>query len=379
MASHSKLLGVILLTVTLSLTLFLVLQQSPSLRAEPREDFPKPTFNAKGELIRPDTSYREWVYIGTPLTPNELNPPEAPFPEFHNVYIHPDDFDHWRRTATFPDGTVIIKELVLVGAKQATSGKGYFMGDFAGLEATIKDKERFKDASGNWAYFSFGHSYPLADSAAPFPAAACSACHTASAADDHVFTQYYPILRAARGERSGKSMTAESDEYRGLAGTMTRATAPAFRPMMETPRRVDSVVPANNSDLFEYLQAGSYKQFAAQESGTHPSFGPHATFGRPVRVFLDPKLDASLKAGNSQHPLGSAAVKEMYDVSGELEGWAVMVKTHDDSQGGAGWFWYEITSTTDGSNPVGAGNGVPLCFGCHFTGNDFVLTQYPLK
>ena len=51
---------------------------------------PKPSFNAEGELLRPDFRFREWVYVGTPLTPNELNPPEAPFPEFHNVYIHPD-------------------------------------------------------------------------------------------------------------------------------------------------------------------------------------------------------------------------------------------------------------------------------------------------
>ena len=30
------------------------------------------------------------------------------------------------------------------------------------------------------------------------PTAACAACHTAAAADDMVFTQYYPILRAAK-------------------------------------------------------------------------------------------------------------------------------------------------------------------------------------
>ena len=47
----------------------------------------KPTFNADGTLNRPSLTYREWVYVGTPLTPNSLNPPEAPFPDFHNVYI----------------------------------------------------------------------------------------------------------------------------------------------------------------------------------------------------------------------------------------------------------------------------------------------------
>ena len=49
-------------------------------------DPPKPQFNEKGQLIRPE-GFRKWVYIGTPLTPNDLNPPEAPFPDFHNVSL----------------------------------------------------------------------------------------------------------------------------------------------------------------------------------------------------------------------------------------------------------------------------------------------------
>jgi hypothetical protein len=153
---------------------------------------------------------------------------------------------------------------------------------------------------------------------------------------------------------------------------------PAFEPTAET-AKVDSVVPVTKDLLFSYLQAGSYKGLTAKESGRHPTRGPHTKFGWPVRVFLDPKLDASLKAGNTSHPAGSAAVKEMYDASGKLQGWAVMVKTSADSGGGKGWFWYEVTSTTDGSTPVATGNGVPLCFGCHFTGRDFVLTDYPLQ
>ncbi len=360
------------------LALFAVLFGNTPLAPKASEDFPKPSFNDKGQLIRPDVSYREWVYIGTPLTPNALNPPEAPFPEFHNVYIHPSDFDHWKRTGTFPDGTVIIKELVLIGATQAVSGKGYFMGEYTGLEAAIKDSKRFKDEPGYWAYFTFGHSYPLADTAEAFPAPACNACHEASAAEDFVFTQFYPVLRAAKGSKSGKSMDSGSKEYQDMMSTMTAAMNPAFEPTADT-AKVDSVVPVTKDKLFSYLQAASYKNFAAKESGRHPTRGPHTKVGWPVRVFLGPKLDASLKAGNTSHPAGSAAVKEMYDASGKLQGWAVMVKTAADSAGGKGWFWYEVTSTTDGSKPVAAGNGVPLCFGCHFTGRDFVLSDYPLQ
>ncbi len=95
---------------------------------------------------------------------------------------------------------------------------------------------------------------------------------------------------------------------------------------------------------------------------------------------MDAKIDASLAAGNASRPAGSSIVKEMYSADGsELVGWAVMVKTQADSAGGQGWFWYETTNTEDSRDVVGAGNGLPLCFGCHATGMDFVLTGYPPK
>ena len=175
---------------------------------------PKPGFTAEGELERPDIGYREWVFLGTPLTPNELNPPEAPFPEFHNVYIHPADYAHWKENGTFPEGTVIIKELVTIGSKVAVSGNGYFMGDFRGLEAAVKDAARFPDEPGNWAYFSFGHAYPLAETTSPQPVAACNTCHAANADYDFVFTRYYPVLRAARpdGDDAIARLTAHEGE-----------------------------------------------------------------------------------------------------------------------------------------------------------------------
>jgi hypothetical protein len=153
-------------------------------------------FTPDGKLKRP-VGYRKWVYVGTPLTPNDLNDGEASFPEFHSVYMDPESFAHYEKTGEFRDGTVMIKELITVGSKEATSGKGYFMGDFRGLEASIKDSKRFKDEPGNWAYFSFGHKYPLKAEATKQAAASCNACHQTSAAKDDVFSQYYPVLRAA--------------------------------------------------------------------------------------------------------------------------------------------------------------------------------------
>lgn len=86
-----------------------------------------------GELTRP-TGYREWIYVGTPVTPNDMNNGKAAFPELHNVYIDPESWAQWKKEGTFRDGTILIKELVSVGSKAAVSGQGYFMGEFIGLE-----------------------------------------------------------------------------------------------------------------------------------------------------------------------------------------------------------------------------------------------------
>lgn len=156
-------------------------------------------FNADGELIRP-AGWREWVFVGSPLTPNSLNGGEAPFPEFHSVYIDPKSWAHYKETGTFREGTMLAKELTLVGATAATSGIGFFNGDLQGFEIAHKDSKRYTKDSGGWAYYSFGHKpEPYANSTAAMPTAACAACHTASAKEDMVFTQYYPILQVAKG------------------------------------------------------------------------------------------------------------------------------------------------------------------------------------
>jgi hypothetical protein len=84
---------------------------------------------ANGELER-STGYREWIYVGTPVTPNDMNNGKAAFPEFHNVYIDPKSWAHWKKTGEFRDNTILIKELVRVGSKAAVSGSGYFMSVF---------------------------------------------------------------------------------------------------------------------------------------------------------------------------------------------------------------------------------------------------------
>lgn len=152
-------------------------------------------FNKDGALLTPE-GYREWVFVGSPVTPKDMNDGNPAFPEFHNVYIDPVSFAHWKKTGKFRDGTIIVKELVSVGAKESSSGNGYFQGEFLGIAATVKDSKRFADSHNNWAYFGF-ESYD-SKTGAKQAEEACNACHKNTAAYDNVFIQHYPVLRAAK-------------------------------------------------------------------------------------------------------------------------------------------------------------------------------------
>jgi hypothetical protein len=90
---------------------------------------------------------------------------------------------------------LLIKELVSLCVTKAASGNGFFEGDFLGLEAAHKSKRRYPNETGNWVYSSYSHQPPLY-------LASGKLLHAANAADDWVFTQYYPVLRAAHPKKN---------------------------------------------------------------------------------------------------------------------------------------------------------------------------------
>jgi hypothetical protein len=142
------------------------------------------------------------VFIGAPLTPNGLNNGKAGFPEYHHVYVNPDAYAVYQRAGEFPDGTVIAKEPVLLqkgeykdGSKIAPSGRGFFAGDFNGMDVMVKDSKRFA-ATNAWGFFNFGHhAPPYVKATQAEPAENCASCHAASAGKDMVFKTCYPVLR----------------------------------------------------------------------------------------------------------------------------------------------------------------------------------------
>jgi len=161
-------------------------------------------FDSEGRMKLPDpAAFRKWVFVGAPLTPNALNNGKANFPEYHHVYIERRNVEAYLKTGAFPEGTVIVKELTRVlqpafpdGSRREPSGRGYFNGEFNGIDVTVKDSSKFAKTNG-WGFFTFGHHpLPYAESAAEAPASECASCHqTYVSKTDMTWIQFYPILR----------------------------------------------------------------------------------------------------------------------------------------------------------------------------------------
>lgn len=161
-------------------------------------------FDSAGRLKLPDlATFRRWVVVGVPLTPNGLNNGKANFPEYHLVYIEPKNVDAYLKTGSFPEGTMIVKELARVldptfpdGSRTEPSGRGYFNGQYKGIDLTIKDSRRFAKTNG-WGFFTFGHHpLPYSETAAESPASECAGCHQAYVSKtDMTWVQFYPLLR----------------------------------------------------------------------------------------------------------------------------------------------------------------------------------------
>lgn len=161
-----------------------------------------PEWTVEGELVLP-RDFREWRFLGAPLTPNALNAGKAGFPEYHNVYIQPEALAIYQSTGRFPEGTILVKELQLTmagqnpdGSRLEASGRGYFPGALMGIDIAVKDAARFADTRG-WGFFNFGHhAPPYAKVAAIQPRESCAACHMANGTD-MVFIKFYTeILNA---------------------------------------------------------------------------------------------------------------------------------------------------------------------------------------
>lgn len=129
----------------------------------------------------------------------------------------------------------------------------------------------------------------------------------------------------------------------------------------------DHQLPARGSkDMPQWLATGFYQAWRCElvpHPGRSPS--PHGT----TRICNNDVLAA---AGSGAFPVGTAAVKEIFDANG-IAGYAVSRKLTAGT-GGDAWYWYEGIGDSVSANAEGVGG----CTGCHAgAARDFVFTVVP--
>ena len=158
----------------------------------------RPRFDGSRDLLRPE-GYREWVFAGASLGMGYNEGKPGGEQRFHNIYIQPEAYRHFRESGEFPDGTMLVMEVLTAADRTSINRQGKFEDRPLGIEVSVKDAKHVPE---KWGYYSFIGSggAPLAK-ARPFPKEACWNCHHEHGAADNVFVQFYPVLRAAREQK----------------------------------------------------------------------------------------------------------------------------------------------------------------------------------
>jgi Cytochrome P460 len=150
-----------------------------------------PAYTANGDML-PPTNYREWIYLTSGIDMSYAPKPEGmqDHSMFDNVFVNPEAYRSFLQAGTWPDKTVMVLEAREARSKGSINRQGHFQGGgVMDFEVHVKDEARFP---GQWAFFSFDS--PAGNGRLIPQGAPCYSCHSAHAAVDTTFVQFYPTL-----------------------------------------------------------------------------------------------------------------------------------------------------------------------------------------
>jgi YHS domain-containing protein len=212
--------------------LMLILNLGAGSQTAKQEPNDGPQYTSDNRLMRP-VNYRNWIYLSSSLG-LQYGPGANPAdPAFENVYVNPSAYSEFMKSGKWPDKTIFVLEIRRSMDKGTFAQGGRYQGDLVTMEAAVKDESRFPE---KWAYFGLGRN---AESARAIPKTeSCFTCHSANAAVENSFAQFYPTVFAVAKEKgtlnSGYLKAQESRESAeahssagARAGEAPAATNPA--------------------------------------------------------------------------------------------------------------------------------------------------------
>lgn len=147
-----------------------------------------------GAIHLPDVDYRsDWTMLGTFSIAGEEGAEGL-----HVVYTQPGVVQSYQETGEFPDGAMLIKELLETKTEDLTTGTVSYATDPVGWFVMVKDTEsRFIDNplwgdGWGWAYFDRDRVTTTTENYK----AECKGCHIPARRTDWVYVRGYPVLKS---------------------------------------------------------------------------------------------------------------------------------------------------------------------------------------
>ena len=175
-----------------------------------------PTYTSDGGLKLPE-HYREWVYLSTGFDMSYRPAMQMGHHMFDNVFVDPESYRVFLKTATWPDRTMLVLEVRGARGRGSINRTGNYQdGEIMSLEVHLKDEMRFPN---RWAFFAFDDT-PIGKLVPE--AADCYSCHAAHGAVDTTFVQFYPTLLPLATSKGTLSRSYLAEEAAANSATTRR-------------------------------------------------------------------------------------------------------------------------------------------------------------
>lgn len=182
---------------------FVVILACTALRADEAliETF-ESVVDKSGNISMPKHFPRDWAFLGTwSIADDDVETSSAASGHgaagLHNVYTQQATIDHFRETGNFPDGAVIIKELLTAATATMTTGTVSRGTKVEGWFVMVKDTQgRFQGHplwGDGWGWSLFNADQTDKTVTTNYKTE-CIGCHIPAREDDWIYLSGYPVL-----------------------------------------------------------------------------------------------------------------------------------------------------------------------------------------
>jgi hypothetical protein len=151
--------------------------------------------DAKGNLRVPENYRALYEALGSWAIAADGSPGSK---EIHEVYASPGAMDAYRKAGRFPDGTVLVKEVLGASTADMTTGTVSHADTLKGWFVMVKDGKNSHPGNAlwgdGWGWSWFDAGKPLKTTSTNYKSD-CQGCHVPAQSTDWIYVNGYPALR----------------------------------------------------------------------------------------------------------------------------------------------------------------------------------------